>query len=313
MTEYWSHTFDFTTSQHGWIPAPPYPARYINHVGWEPGDSAYVDTDQRFIRLEFPATHITGVAWTLDAAMTCDFNGWFYGIGTRIADGGTGYIQSGATKNAFSVSESTVTFIEIGNENCASSMPDATPMSGRITSVTLMGVGPNPFPQPTAEWTHTFDFSQGDFGWFAAPPYPATYVNGVGWEPGDVPYSNTDQRFIRREFPLARITGIAWTLDTAMNCDYRGWFYGIGERIWTGETRSIQSDETFNRFTFSECTVSFIELGNENCHPSTPDAIPMPGTIRSAMISGVGPNPFLDHDGAACEANFVGVDTEETS
>ena len=136
--EPWTKTFNFTTGQQGWIIGSGGYAQYATGSGWQ---AIPADPDIVVIRYTFAdAVILTGVTIISDTAL--DSGAFYLGLNVAYTHPDALVTQSSTTQRDFVFGPKGVVWIEAGLDY---SIGDRDPYAGSITSITVNGIGFNPF------------------------------------------------------------------------------------------------------------------------------------------------------------------------
>lgn len=136
--EAWTHTFNFTTSSQGWIAGTGGYAQYANGSGWQ---SVGSDPDVVIIKYTMPDVVIlTGI--TIISSIGLNSGAYYAGLNVSYSDQ-TALVQQGSSTQAdFVFNPRAVSWIDCGLDY---SLGNRNPYQGSVISVTVNGIGYNPF------------------------------------------------------------------------------------------------------------------------------------------------------------------------
>ena len=136
--EPWTKTFNFTTGQQGWIIGSDGYAQYATGSGWQ---AIPADPDIVVIRYTFAdAVILTGVTIISDTAL--DSGAFYAGLNVAYTHPDALVTQSSTTQRDFVFGPKGIVWLECGLDY---SIGDRDPYAGSITSITVNGIGFNPF------------------------------------------------------------------------------------------------------------------------------------------------------------------------
>jgi hypothetical protein len=133
----WEHEFDFTTGAHGWSPYNDGSVNWATYVpgsGWAIGPTYGIPQ----IVIDLPEVRdMTAVDYVISVLMNGNYNGWYLWF-----DGTFAYDQANVLTHTLNSTKAGVTNVRLALDPSTGS-GDSYP--GYITSVTLRGVGLDPF------------------------------------------------------------------------------------------------------------------------------------------------------------------------
>lgn len=321
MADTWTHSFDFTRSACGFEPRHHPDGQLQGH--WVSGSGWHADlrdwgspTNHRHWRLYIQRcirpSHISHIEADFhnDVSLAfCTsyvevtgqtFDDWYPTTQQDVFTWGADPAQDGV--------DTVYAYIEV----------DAAASDAYVTALRISGTGVDPFEELVPTWSHTFDFTENDGGW---EPYPflgiqengpqATYVQGSGWhginQYWPSPVSRIQWRCVitRTISPACQVTHFEATFQTGTDANPN-----LKLLRWSSNGQTCGNTQLgLITMSVNNLTAGIDELDvymeqdpadSGECH------------ITRAEVSGIGPDPLFQHEGAVCEANYTGIDAEET-
>jgi hypothetical protein len=166
-------------------------------------------------------------------------------------------------------------------------------------------------------WKHTFDFRHmsGGFVRYLPDGYNSgTWIDGTGWILTTDHGGNVHNCDIVLNIPATTVTKAIMTYDLTIGTisfggltgavvgSVTGYRYLLAGDLVSGTNQTLTDDVTRTNVT----TIALYLVSDNGSPPPTGS-----GVIKSLVVTGIGPNPFLRHECCACVGNYAGIDCDE--